>query len=150
LFYKQTFFLTPIIFSLNRLSTATTQPPMSSFICNSCYLSFDNFNQHRHHQRNCKNTIDITFPNGKVTLTRNSDGMFICNCSHPECPRPFDKIDTLKKHIKRAGTTWRGLESDNNQGGVKFNVFFFSIFIIIEVSLIKIFADASTISGGLH
>jgi len=84
---------------------------MSAFKCEACEVTFDSRGQFTYHTRNCKDFCVLKFPNGKVTVKRGEDGMFMCNCTHSDCPRPFKKIESLKKHIQRAGTQWRAFES---------------------------------------
>jgi hypothetical protein len=73
-------------------------------------MTFESKGQFIYHIRNCKDSGILQLPHGKVVVKRGDDGMFMCHCTHSDCPRPFRKIESLKKHIKRAGTKWKTLE----------------------------------------
>jgi hypothetical protein len=82
---------------------------MSTISCSRCGERFLDKGRKDYHQRNCKSAAVLIFPNGKVTLQQDANGHFLCQCTHPQCPKPFTKIDSLKKHMKRANSTWKPL-----------------------------------------
>lgn len=84
-----------------KIITTLNLSNMSNFQCSTCQLSLKTKGQKDHHQSNCKDFVDIQIGGGKVTLTRNADGMFLCPCTGSNCSRLFKQISTLKKHISK-------------------------------------------------
>ncbi|KAG1846617.1 hypothetical protein F4604DRAFT_1686589, partial [Suillus subluteus] len=63
------------------------------------------------HARNCTKEGSFTIGKEKITVQRNDQGLFLCYCSHPGCPKKgFATISGLKAHMKKAKSTWVGPE----------------------------------------
>jgi hypothetical protein len=109
-------FLSPPHPQLHGHNAVTTQPQHSHntlmFECKHCQATFETQGQHTYHSRECRQSFVLQFPQGKVEVRRRADGTILCECTHPNCPQPFNKIETLKKHLQRAGTHWRSLDKD--------------------------------------
>jgi hypothetical protein len=52
--------------------------------------------------------IKLDLPEGIVSLPREANGSIICHCSHKKCPRPFESIKGLKKHLRVTKMAWQG------------------------------------------
>jgi hypothetical protein len=63
------------------------------------------------HVRQCTKTASFTIGDQKITIDRNEQGLFLCYCSHPGCPkRGFATISGLKSHMKKVMSIWVGPE----------------------------------------
>ncbi|KAH7916971.1 hypothetical protein BV22DRAFT_1052784, partial [Leucogyrophana mollusca] len=80
--------------------------------CLNCSTSFDNATSHQNHVRGCGDVKTVIFKETgqKFTVEKNSNGKYSCYCSAPTCPKGqgFSSVQTLKNHMKKAGTEWIG------------------------------------------
>ena len=83
---------------------------MSSLACSECQATFDTAEKKKKHQRNCKVTGTMNIGGALIDVTRGTDGSWMCYCSDSGCPKPFANIASMRTHIKRAGTYWKGQE----------------------------------------
>ncbi|KAI6142087.1 hypothetical protein BKA82DRAFT_961478 [Pisolithus tinctorius] len=89
---------------------------MPNYVCTTCEDSFSNNSTYISHSKKCssKATIHLPHTNQTIELQRNVMGDFICNCSAFGCPKPFKYASSLKFHIKKAGSIWKGPEIQSN------------------------------------
>ncbi|KAF8633670.1 hypothetical protein AX17_004413, partial [Amanita inopinata Kibby_2008] len=81
---------------------------MPSVSCKHCNAIFATTEERHMHIRSCVPSITLEFSDSRVDLQRNSDGDFICYCSHPKCPRAFKSSHSIKRHAKEANSRWIG------------------------------------------
>jgi hypothetical protein len=63
------------------------------------------------HTRKCIKEASFTLGDQDITIKRNSQGLFLCYCSHPSCPKKgFSTVNGLKGHMKKVKSTWVGPE----------------------------------------
>ena len=74
--------------------------------CHSLDVSFDTRGQRDHHQVNCQGVLTLQYSNGAIPLMKDDQGQYVCNCAHPNCPKPFKSKRGLQKHIKHAAQPW--------------------------------------------
>jgi hypothetical protein len=75
--------------------------------CTFCQEPFPTAEKRTYHQRNCNPFPTLNLPQGKVTVTKNAKGMFICQCMGSGCRKEFNKLDSLKWHLRKTGGEWR-------------------------------------------
>lgn len=95
------------------------------FTCTTCQLEFDLRGVYNTHTRKCIPVSTFTTHTGQqVTVTRNRNGVFLCYCSNPSCPKPtgYFTTDTMKKHMKKVQSTWIGPNKDKQSAQLKVNL----------------------------
>jgi hypothetical protein len=95
------------------------------FTCTTCNLEFDLKGVYYIHIRKCTPISTFTTPTGqKITVTRNMDGVFLCYCSNPDCPKPigYATIDALRKHMKKVQSIWVGPNKNKQDAQLKVNL----------------------------
>jgi len=88
--------------------------PLIMFICQTCSSSFTTKSEYYTHRRAC--TADVeTFiykaTNQKITVQKNSKGLFECYCSDKGCPgvkKAYKSTENLKRHMTKVKSHWIG------------------------------------------
>ena len=81
--------------------------------CSTCGMVFNTEEKSKYitHTRTCIKEASFTLGNQDIVVKRNSQGLFLCYCSHPSCPKKgFSTISGLKTHMKKVKSTWIGPE----------------------------------------
>jgi uncharacterized C2H2 Zn-finger protein len=95
--------------SIHNVSLISVDPMSSKpSTCTNCKAVFESRSSRDIHSRICNPSSTVSFPDGVVTIPQTEDGKYMCYCSHPKCPQPFERIDTLTRHVKRARSHWKG------------------------------------------
>jgi hypothetical protein len=94
------------------------------FTCTTCMLQFDLRTIYDTHIRKCIPISAFTTHTGQhVTVTRNTEGVFLCYCSHPGCPKPtgYSTTDNLRKYMKQIQSIWIGPNNTKQTARLKVN-----------------------------
>ncbi|KAI5981269.1 hypothetical protein EDC04DRAFT_2617498 [Pisolithus marmoratus] len=87
------------------------------YTCTTCQGIFQLRTEYASHRRQCIAEVVTFFHQAsgrQITIERNQDGFFECFCSDRGCPNPqrvYKNVETLKKHMKKVGSTWTGPDS---------------------------------------
>ncbi|KAI5996590.1 hypothetical protein F5J12DRAFT_785376 [Pisolithus orientalis] len=79
-------------------------------ICPTCQESFASRKEYSSHAKKCVQEATIRLPhiNQTINLKRDEEGNFICHCSAMGCPKPFKYANSMRTHIIKAGSRWKG------------------------------------------
>ncbi|KAI6137531.1 hypothetical protein BKA82DRAFT_36658 [Pisolithus tinctorius] len=79
-------------------------------ICPTCQESFASRKEYSSHAKKCVQEATISLPhiNQTINLKRDEEGNFICHCSAMGCPKPFKYANSMRTHIIKAGSRWKG------------------------------------------
>jgi len=77
----------------------------SSISCVMCLMPFDTHKALNEHTPQCQVLI-IQYPNGPISISRNTQGLYVCQCAHPSCPTPFKNKRHLQKHVNMVAKPW--------------------------------------------
>jgi len=90
------------------------------FPCNKCNAVFLLKKEHSSHQKKCtggNSNGKVTFlfkeTNQTIVLEKNTEGLYVCYCSHKECPKKgkgYTSVEGLKKHMKKVKSHWIGID----------------------------------------
>ncbi|KAI5987913.1 hypothetical protein F5J12DRAFT_786984 [Pisolithus orientalis] len=85
---------------------------MLTYACTTYGETFSTKNPYISHSKKCcsKATIHLAHTNQTIEVVKDGKGNFICQCSVMGCPKPFKFANSLRAHIKKAGSRWLGPE----------------------------------------
>ncbi|KAK7685372.1 hypothetical protein QCA50_011234 [Cerrena zonata] len=71
-----------------------------------CSKLLETANLQKSHERVCKPADTITISNTVITLTRNQNQKYQCQCDSIQCNTEYATVAALKKHLKKHKGTW--------------------------------------------